>query len=142
MGDSEPNERLLNTMIKLSKRRDEASRKSMYMALLQATLYVPTEVDPDRPEGHRFAEAEPLHDEAVYTAFTSMDELTRWRPESATHTAMLGAELMTVLASSSLASCLINPKGDVRGELYKHEVVMLAQAVPRLRAWRNPEDAT
>jgi hypothetical protein len=46
------------------------------------------------------------------------------------------------LASSSLASCLINPKGDVRGELYKHEVVMLAQAVPRLRAWRNPEDAT
>jgi hypothetical protein len=30
----------------------------------------------------------------------------------------------------------------VRGELYKHEVVMLAQAVPRLRAWRNPEDAT
>ena len=112
----------------------------MYMVLLRSTLFVPTEADPEEADGERFAEEEPLHGRAVYTAFTSLKELSRWRPESADHTIMTGAELMTVLAPSDFASCLLNPGGDVRGELYKHEVVMLAEAVPRLQSWRNPSE--
>ena len=114
----------------------------MYMAFLQATLYVPTEMDPGAEAELRFAEAEPLHGKVVYTTFTSLAELRRWRPSSDSHTALKGSELVTVLAPSALGSCLINPDGDVRGELYRHEVVMLAEAVPRLRAWRNPEESS
>jgi len=140
MSEERSNELLLKAMVKLAKRRDEASRKSMYMALLQATLYVPTEDDPDEDEGHRFAHDEPLHGKVVYAAFTSLDELRRWRPESEAHTTMTGAELMEVLAMSVFASCMLNPGGDVRGELYKHEVEMLAQAAGRLRARRRSKE--
>jgi len=140
MSNGNANERLLTAMVKLARVRDESSRKSMYMVLLRSTLYVPTEVDPDEGDGQRFAEEEPLHGRAVYTAFTSLEELSRWRPENADHTTMTGAELVTVLAPCDFASCLLNPGGDVRGELYKHEVVMLAEAVPRLRSWRTPEE--
>jgi hypothetical protein len=138
MSETEPNERLLKSMVKLARKRDENSRKSMYMVLLRSTLYVPTEADPDESDGERFAEEEALQGRAVYTAFTSLEELCRWRPESAEHTTMTGAELVTVLAPSDFASCVLNPGGDVRGELYKHEVVMLAEAVPRLQNWRTP----
>ncbi|MBD89703.1 MAG: hypothetical protein CL940_05170 [Deltaproteobacteria bacterium] len=140
MTDGRSNELLLKAMTKLARKRDEASRKSMYMVLLRATLCVPTEDDPDEAEGERFAQEEPLHGRDVYAAFTSLDELSRWRPESADHTTMTGAELVTILATCDFASLVINPGGDVRGELYKHEVQMLAEAVPRLRAWRNPPE--
>jgi hypothetical protein len=124
-------------MTVLARKRDEPSRKSMYMALLHATLYVPTEADSEQPEGTRFAQDEPLHGRSVYMAFSSLAGLTRWRPESTSHTAMLGRELFPILAKSELGSCLINPLGDIRGELYRHEVEMLSEAVDRLRAWHD-----
>ena len=137
MNDVEENGALLSAMSLLAKRRDEASRKSMYRLLLNATLYVPIEPDPEQPSGDRFAQDEPLHGQSVYAVFTSLDALARWRPESSAHTTMSGSELFPVLAESALGSCLINPQGDVRGELYRHEVQMLSEAVERLRAWRE-----
>ena len=137
MSDTDENARLLKAMTVLARRRDEPSRKAMYMALLRATLHVPTEPDPERPDEARFAQDEPLHGRPVYVVFTSISALTLWRPQSPSHTTMSGMEFFPVLAGSDLGSCLINPKGDVRGELYRHEVQMLAEAVPRLRAWRE-----
>ena len=137
MRDTDENARLLGAMTTLARRRDEASRKAMYMALLQATLYVPVEPDPNAPEQTRLAEDEPLHGRPVYAVFTSMVALSKWRPQSAAHTTMKGTELFPVLAGSDVGSCLINPKGEVRGEVYRHEVEMLAAAVPKLQAWRT-----
>lgn len=135
MSDDE-NARLLRTMKVLARKRDEPSRKSMYMALLTATLYVPTEVDPEHPDGTRFAQDEPLHGRSVYVAFTTLSDLKGWRPESISHTTMQGRELFPILAQTELGSCLINPLGDIRGELYQHEVEMLSEAVDKLDAWR------
>ncbi len=46
-------------------------------------------------------------------------------------------ELIEVLGASQIGSLLINPKGTVGGELYRHEVEMLADAIPRLKARRR-----
>ena len=135
MSDDE-NARLLRTMKTLAKKRDEPSRKAVYMALLSATLYVPTEADPEQPDETRFAQDEPLHGRSVYVAFTSLSDLKRWHPEGTSHTTMQGRELFPILAQSELGSCLINPLGDIRGELYQHEVEMLSDAVDKLKAWR------
>ena len=136
MSDDE-NARLLRAMTILARKRDEPSRKTMYRALLSARLYVPTEPDTDAVGSSHFAQDEPLHGRCVYVAFTSLADLERWRPESTEHTVMTGREFFPVLAQSDLGSCLINPKGDVRGELYAHEVVMLSDAVDKLQAWRD-----
>jgi hypothetical protein len=105
MSDDE-NARLLRTMKVLARKRDEPSRKSMYMALLIATLYVPTEVDPEHPDGTRFAQDEPLHGRSVYVAFTTLSDLKRWRPESISHTTMQGRELFPILAQTDWALAL------------------------------------
>lgn len=137
MSDNQENTRLLKTMKTLARRRDEASRKSMYMALLQARLYVPTEANPERPGETCFSQDEPLHGKPVYVAFTSLSALRQWDPQSGAHTELPGRELFPILAQSELGSCLINPKGDIRGELYRHEVLMLSDAVEKLRVWRD-----
>ena len=85
----------------------------------------------------RFAEDAPLHGKPVYGVFTSLGALRLWDPQSAAHTELKGDELFPMLAQSEIGSCLINPKGDIRGELYRHEVLMLSDAVERLRAWRE-----
>jgi hypothetical protein len=136
MSDDE-NTGLLQAMIALARTRDEPSRKSMYRALLRATLYVPTEPDPQRADETRFAQDEPLHGRPVYVTFTSLEALQRWQPQGGAHTVMTGRELFPMLAESDLGSCLINPKGDIRGELYRHEVEMLSEAVTTLRAWHD-----
>ncbi len=137
MVEEEENARLLKLMRTLARRRDDASRKAMYRALLHAKLFVPTEPHPERPSETRFSEDAPLHGKPVYVAFTSLGALRLWDPQSSAHTEMQGSELFPMLAQSEIGSCLINPKGDVRGELYRHEVLMLSDAVAKLRAWRE-----
>ena len=119
----------------LAKRRTPHYRKAVYRALLSTHLVVPTERDEAQDGALVYAQEEPLHGRPVYVAFTSTKALERWRADDATHVEVEGTELFTVLANSDAASILINPQGDVGGELYAHEIKMLAEAAPRLKAW-------
>ena len=137
MSIDEENERLLTAMKNLARTRDEASRKQMYRALLAAELYVPLTVHSEGAVETRFAQDEPLHGKPVYVVFTSLATLRRWQEEPGEHSVLKGDELFTLLAKSDIGSCLINPLHKIRGELYRHEVQMLAEAVTRLKAWRG-----
>ena len=130
-------ERLLKAMKTLARKRDEPSRKAMYRALLNAELFIPLVAEGGGSLETRFAQDEPLHGRPVYVVFTSLKTLRGWHEEGAEHTTLKGDELFTLLAQSDIGSCLINPEHNIRGELYRHEVQMLAEAVTRLKAWRG-----
>ena len=141
MDPSESRARLITAMKTLAKRRTPHYRKAVYRALLSTSLIVPTQRESADSPAFTYAQDEPLNGRPVYVAFTSTQALERWRPEDLNHVEVEGAELFTVLAGSDAASVLINPKGDIGGELYSHEIVMLAEAAPRLRAWNAARKA-
>ena len=109
----------------------------MYMALLRASLYVPTEPESGGQLQARFAQDEPLQGRPVFVAFTTRKALERWSADHDEHVMMKGTDLFPMLSTTKLGSVLINPKSDVGGELYRNEVQMLADAVPQLQACRG-----
>ncbi len=134
MSDSPENERLLKSIKTLARTRSERSRKAMYMALLRSQLYVPVDGG-DGGGVERFLQDQPLQGQPVYVVFTSLEALALWRPDHAEVVKMDGMSLFPALRDSQAASVLINPKGQLGGELYRNEISVLADAVPQLRAW-------
>ena len=135
MTDAPENQRLLKSMKALARTRSERSRKAMYMALLRAELYVPTEASMGGRDEDVFAQDDPLHGNPVYVAFTSLEALRQWRPAEGSFTKMDGMTFFPILSESKAASVLLNPKGELGGELYRNEILVLAEAVPQLKSW-------
>ena len=135
MTEVRENDRLLKAMKKLARVRDERSRKALYSALLRANLYIPIQAVGDDATETAFLQAEPLQGQPVYVAFTSAQAIGTWRPGHLQHTQMSGMDLFPLLDSCKAASLLINPGGDMRGELYRNEIATLSEAVPRYKAW-------
>jgi len=132
MGLTEKNDVLLQSIKQLAKDRNEMNRKSMYMALLHATLIVPIETSPEEDESLPFAKDEPLHNRPVYVAFTSVKAMRKWRPDHEEFQEIKGMELFPKLNTERIGSLLINPSNPIGGELYRNEVAVIAEAVPRL----------
>ena len=132
MDPKEKNEALLQSIKHLAENRSEMNRKSMYMALLNATLIVPLEGSEVRESSLPFATDEPLHNLPVYVAFTSVKAMHKWRPEQEEFEEIQGMELFPKLNAERIGSLLINPSNTIGGELYRNEVAVIAEAVPRL----------
>ena len=135
MSEAVENQRLISAMTKLARQRDERSRKAMYMAMLRANFYIPTEPSADDSGETQFVKGDPLQGHDVYVAFTSEAALQRWRPGHLTPTRMVGLDLFPMLSGVRPGSVLINPGNDVGGELYRNEIAILADAVPQYKAW-------
>ncbi|TNE44629.1 MAG: SseB family protein [Deltaproteobacteria bacterium] len=132
MDATEKNEVLLQSMKQLAGSRNEMNRKSMYMALLHATFIVPLEDSAEQDEPLPFAKDEPLHNLPVYVAFTSVKAMQKWRPEQEEFEEIKGTDLFPRLNAERIGSLLINPRNPIGGELYRNEVMVIAEAVPRL----------
>lgn len=133
MDAKEKNDVLLQSIKQLAKNRNEMNRKSMYMALLHATLIVPIENSSVEDEPLPFAKDEPLHNRPVYVAFTSVKAMRKWRPEQEEFQEIKGMDLFPKLNSEKIGSLLINPNNSIGGELYRNEVAVIAEAVPLLK---------
>ncbi len=132
MNSTDKNDVLLQSMKQLAGNRSEMNRKSMYMALLHATLVVPLEDSSEQDEPLPFAKDEPLHNLPVYVAFTSVKAMNKWRPEHEEFQEIKGMDLFPRLNAERIGSLLINPRNPIGGELYRNEVMVIAEAIPRL----------
>ncbi len=137
---------LIRAMRRLASERTPAARTRMYHCLMAAPLLVPLRDDEVGPpcdaEGFAivdpslagtFAVLESLAGESVFGAFVEVDALHRLRPGSAS-ARLRGWQLFPLLAPLRPASLVLNRGGSAGGELYRHEIEMLAEAAHRWRA--------
>ena len=135
MTTNEENKPLHDAMQKLARKRDDASRKFVYRSLLRAQLYIPTVGDGSADGIEVFAQDEPIQGLPVYAIFTTQDHLRQWHGADRTFTTMDGTALFPILHGANAGSVVINPKSNLRGELYRNEIEVLAEAAPKYRAW-------
>ena len=135
MTNHEENKQLHDAMQKLAKKRDDASRKVVYRSLLRAKLYIPIQGDGTGSEIEVFAQDEPIQGHPVYVAFTTLKMLRVWHGEAEPFTTTDGMALFPALHIAKAGSLMINPKSNLRGELYRNEIEVLADAAPKYRAW-------
>lgn len=132
LGDQETtrNVPLLRCMKKLARLRDNPSRQSVYNGLLQSELLMPldTDADPTLREPHT---VEHLQGFPVYAAFSDWTALRLWEPRGWPYTRISGADLFLLAADRKAGSLMINPKGDIGGELLMNEIAALANVVRR-----------
>lgn len=129
LGDPEPtrNPDLLRLMRLLSLKRDWDTRKLVYQALLATSLLVA--IDPDN--GGEPLEAGSLGQFPSWAAFSDIDALRLWQPKGAPFRVTRVDELVPKAVDKRIGSLLINPKGNVGGELYINELESLHGAIQR-----------
>lgn len=123
--------------IQIEKRGDIAARKRLWSRLLRATLLVPLKhaasgavgIGADLPL-RVFGE---LAGAEVVAAFTDATALRAHDPRPLPYARLSGSELFPLLAARRVGSLLLNPGQGVRGELYRHEIESIAEAVQRLQ---------
>jgi hypothetical protein len=124
-GDRNPTENtaLIDAIRVLSKSRDDASRQAMYRNMARGRFLLPIEADgAPRVFGD-------LTGWPVYGVFTDEPALERWDPRGTRYEVLHARQLFPRLARLPLGSLLINPDGQIGGELYRNEVEMLAAAI-------------
>lgn len=142
----DPQRDLIRAMRRLASERTPAARNRMYHCLMATALLVPLRDDevspPTDAEGfsevdtalaRKFAVLESLAGESVLAAFVEQDALHRLRP-GCSSARVRGWQLFPLLVPLRPASLLLNRGGSAGGELYRHEIEMLAEASARWRA--------
>jgi hypothetical protein len=67
----------------------------------------------------------------VIAGFTDIDSLRLWQPKGWPFVAMSGARLVPLAVTRRVGSLLINPRGNVGGELYINELESIEGALRR-----------
>ncbi len=120
------NPRLIQAMRGLAGKRDLHARHAVYGALLDATLLLAVDA-----AGEPVAVGD-LEGWDVYGCFSGWDQLSLFDPRGIPYTALRGRELvLRLLERPRAGSLLINPRGDVGGELYRNELHTLQDAIYR-----------
>lgn len=129
------NDELVASMRNLAEQRSSEARHRMYTELVNATLLIP--VRPEAPEevqsGEDFLVTDTLEGHPVFLAFSDWDSLRRWNPRGWSYVPLHGSEFFELTLERDLGSVQINPRGEVGGELYRHEVEMLVEGVRNYR---------
>lgn len=146
--DDAPERALQDAMQRASRDRSMTARHALYHRLLAARFEVPLRDDDDDDvpvaddgdivlDPRRFAVVEDLHGDAVVAAFTEPATLASRHPGGARCARVVGWRLFPLLHQLRLGSLRINPGGRFGGELYRHEIETLADAVQRTRGGRD-----
>jgi len=132
LGDPDPtsNTPLLRSMKKLARLRDPPSRQNVYADLLgsELLLLLDPAADPAQREPHV---VEQLQGFPVYAVFSDWSALRLWNPRGWPYVRISGPQLFILAAERKIGSLLINPKGDIGGELLMNEIAALAAAARR-----------
>lgn len=131
LGDPDPtrNPELLKAMRMLALRRDMDARHRVYTLVMNATFLVPT--DPDAITVDEPLTIDRLGRFPVFAGFTDLDSLRLWRPRGAAFARIAAARLVPLAVSRRVGSLLINPKGNIGGELYINELESIEGALRR-----------
>lgn len=133
--DHPDNEDLVESMRAVAQTRSAEARHRMYTALVNATLLVPIDPDAedDASDGEEFYVIDILDGHPVFLAFSDWPSLRRWSPRGFSYMPMHGSEFFELAIERDLGSVQINPRGEVGGELYRHEIEMLVEGVRNYR---------
>lgn len=131
LGDPDPtrNPELLRAMRMLALRRDMDARHRVYTMVMNGTFLVPT--DPEAVTVDEPRTIDRLGQFPVIAGFTDLDSLRLWQPKGAPFVTMPGARLVPLAVARRVGSLLINPKGNIGGELYINELQSIDEALRR-----------
>jgi hypothetical protein len=123
------NEAVERAIRKVAETKSEQDRHGLYRALLNATLLLPVdEADAAKSFGQ-------LASWETYAVFTDAAAVERFEPRGVVVRHVGGRDLFPQLMGAELraGSLLVNPGGQLGGELYRNELETLAKAVRRRR---------
>lgn len=131
LGDPEPtrNPDLLRAMKALAVRRDMDSRHRVYAAVMNGTFLMPT--NPAGRTADEPLEVDRLGDFPVIAAFSEIDSLRLWQPRGWPFALIPGARLVPLAVGRRVGSLLLNPRGNIGGELYINELESIEGALRR-----------
>lgn len=118
---------LLRAMKVLAIRRDMDARHRVYVSVMNGTFLVPT--DPGAPTADEPATVDRLGAFPVIAAFTDIDSLRLWQPKGWPFVTISGARLVPLAVARRVGSLLINPRGNIGGELYINELESIEGAL-------------
>jgi hypothetical protein len=127
---------VIEAMRRLSTTRDHGDRLRLYNSLVNATLLVPFSptADESMDGSDAWCELDGDRDKPVFAVFTDWDHLRMWSLRSTEYQPLHGAEFFEELMETPAVGLRINPRGDVGGELFRHEFEMIAKGI---RQWRG-----
>lgn len=131
LGDPEPtrNPDLVRAMKALAVRRDMDARQRVYIGVMNATFLMP--VNPAGLTADEPLEVDRLGSFPVIAAFTEIDSLRLWQPKGWPFALVPGTRLVPLAVSRRVGSLLVNPRGNVGGELYINELESIEGALRR-----------
>lgn len=132
LGDREPtrNVELIRSMKKLARLRDHGSRQAVYRGILASDLLLVLDPESD-PGDHEPHVVERLQGYPCFGVFTDWDALRLWEPRGWPYVVLPGHQIVRLVEAAKAGSLLINPRGDVGGELLMNEIAALADAARR-----------
>ena len=132
LGDLESvdNPQLMEAMRRASKERSMEARQGVYRALIRAQLLVPVDAQGE------MIQMGTLGDRPVFAVFSDWVSLRHWDPRGHLFRKAPGATFFQGLAQTDAGSVLINPQGQIGGELYRNEILAIAGAIHGLRGGR------
>lgn len=129
LGDPDPtaNPELMRAMRALAVQRDMEARQRVYVAVMKGSFLVP-----GAPGEPRVVDR--LSGLPVFAAFTDAASLRLWEPRGCPAEHVPGGVLVPLAVERGVGSLLINPRGNVGGELYINELRAIAEALARRRS--------
>lgn len=129
LGDPDPtaNPELVRAMRALAVRRDMEARQRVYVAVMKGSFLVP-----GAPGAPRVVDR--LGGLPVFAAFSDAASLRLWEPRGCPLVHVSGDRIVPLAVELGAGSLLINPRGNVGGELYINELRAIAEALARRRS--------
>jgi hypothetical protein len=123
------NNDLLNVMRNLGRDKKHENRISLYQELVNATLLVYVSEDL-----RSFQQYDTIGPFSTFAAFTDDKNHRQFDPRGCPVQLRHCYEFIPELVEQNAGSLIINPRGDVRGELYRNELQTIASALRRHRS--------
>ena len=120
------NKHLHSAMRQLVNSKDHKYRIALYQALVNAKLLVYLTED-----NQDFIPYDTIGEFITYAAFTDDKYIQQFDPRGCTVREMYVYDFIPALVSKNAGSLILNPKGDIRGELYKNELASINTALRR-----------
>ena len=115
-------------MKKLGRDKQHSNRISLYQTLIGSELLV------YMTEDENLYPYDTISTLITYAAFTDYKYLQQFDPRGCTVQLYPCYELIPLLLQHNAGSLMLNPRGDIRGELYKNELQSIGSALRRNRS--------
>ncbi|MEE2643503.1 MAG: SseB family protein [Myxococcota bacterium] len=118
----------------LSKEKTIAARRGLYMLLAKGSLLLATETQDNSSLIKLIVDDRERSSALIFTSWAS---LLRFEPRGLPYCRLAGTELFPLLQELGADTLAINPRGEVGGELYRHEIESICEGLERIRGRRE-----